>query len=303
MAEHNQQVFLYCSLGVSKPAHNDAPKFTSTPLVIDPYACLLLACATLLVERRARFLAVSQLAECGSQPQSATRLHCCEKRKYVLCMDHSDKRFGYGAGTQMQSFRQLLEEAEWAQSAGFESFWLSQVFGLDPIVALPALGDRVPQFRELGTSVVPLAGRHPLALGAQARTAQSALDGRFTLGIGTSHQAVVEGFFGESYKGVFGRTEQFLNALLPLLDGKPCDVDGGQVFAKGWLTIEAEPVPTLLAALGPKMLELAGRLTAGTSVANCGPKTISTHVAPRIVKQPSGPVDLRRASLLWSRSA
>jgi 5,10-methylenetetrahydromethanopterin reductase len=94
---------------------------------------------------------------------------------------------------------------------------------------------------------------------------------------------VVEGFFGESYKGVFGRTEQFLNALLPLLDEQPCDVDGGQVFAKGWLTIEAEPVPTLLAALSPQMLELAGRLTAGTSVASCRPKTIATHVVPRIV--------------------
>ena len=82
----------------------------------------------------------------------------------------------------------------WAAAAGFESFWLSQVFGVDPIVALAAVDAEFPALAEMGTSVVPLAGRHPLALAAQARTAQSALDGRFTLGIGTSHQMVVEGF-------------------------------------------------------------------------------------------------------------
>lgn len=198
--------------------------------------------------------------------------------------DHLALRFGYGAGTQMQAIPNLLEEAIWAQSVGFESFWLSQVFGLDPVVALASIGSQVPQFRELGTSVVPLTGRHPLALAAQARTAQSALNGRFTLGVGTSHQVVVEGFFGESYRSAFRRTEQFLEALGPLLEGRPCDVEASDVFAKGWLTIEAEPVPMLLAALGPQMLELAGRTTSGTSVASCGPRTIANHIVPIITR-------------------
>jgi len=76
---------------------------------------------------------------------------------------------------------------------------VSQVFGVDPIVALAAIGAAVPGLAELGTSVVPLTGRHPLALAAEARTAQSALDGRFTLGVGTSHRMVAEGFFGEPF--------------------------------------------------------------------------------------------------------
>lgn len=95
-------------------------------------------------------------------------------------------RYGYGAGTGISSVDQVRDEAVWAAQAGFKSFWLSQVFGVDPIVALAAVGATVPELAELGTSVVPLAGRHPLALAAQARTAQSALKGRFTLGIGTS---------------------------------------------------------------------------------------------------------------------
>ena len=77
-----------------------------------------------------------------------------------------------------------------------------------------------PDLRGLGTSVVPLAGRHPLALAAQARTAQGALDGRFTLGVGPSHAMVTEGFFGEPYDSPFTRTAEFLAALGGLLGGR-----------------------------------------------------------------------------------
>ena len=191
-------------------------------------------------------------------------------------------RIGYGAGTGLNTVADVRDEAIWADAAGFDSFWVSQVFGVDPIVALAAIGASCPRIGELGTSVVPLTGRHPLALAAQARTAQSALDGRFTLGVGASHQLVSEGFFGEPYGSAFSRTTEFLNALLPLLSGETADVDGDHLFAKGWLTIDAEPVPLLLAALGPKMLALAGAQTDGTSLGSCGPMTIASHIVPRI---------------------
>lgn len=195
---------------------------------------------------------------------------------------------GYGAGTAMASVGQVRDAARGAAGAGFDSFWVSQAFGVDPIVALAAIAADVPQFAELGTSVVPLAGRHPLALAAQARTAQSALHGRFTLGIGPSHRTVVEGFFGESYERPFTRTVEFLDALVPLLRGEPADVTGEQLAVHGWLTIDADPCPVLLAALGPRMLELAGRLTAGTTVGSCGPRTIASHVAPIITAAAAG---------------
>lgn len=189
---------------------------------------------------------------------------------------------GYGAGTGLSSVADVRDEAVWATSAGFDSFWVSQVFGVDPIVALAAIGAAVPGLAELGTSVVPLTGRHPLALAAAARTAQSALDGRFTLGVGTSHRMVAEGFFGEPFERPYTRSVQFLDALLPLLRGESADVAGDQVFAKGWLAIDAGSTPVLLAALGPRMLTLAGRVASGTSVGSCGPRTIADHIAPRI---------------------
>ena len=191
-------------------------------------------------------------------------------------------RIGYGAGTGLTSVAAVKAEALWAEGAGFESFWVSQVFGVDPIVALAAVAEDVPSFAELGTSVVPLPGRHPLALAAQTLTAQQAARGRFTLGVGASHQIVSEGFYGEPYTRAFTRTSEFLAALVPLLAGQPSDVEGDHVFAKGWLTIEAEPVGLLLAALGPRMLELAGRATDGTSLGSCGPRTIAERIVPTI---------------------
>ncbi len=127
---------------------------------------------------------------------------------------------------------------------------------------------------------MPLVGRHPLALGAEARTAQSALEGRLVLGVGASHQVVAEHIFGESYGRPYSRTKEFLEALIPLLEDEAADVSGDQVVAHGGLTIQAPTCPVLLAALAPRMLRLAGRLTAGTSLGQCGPKTIATHIAP-----------------------
>ncbi len=197
-------------------------------------------------------------------------------------------RIGFGVGTGASSVAAVRDQAIWAEGVGFDSFWVSQVFGVDPIVALAAVGSAAPGLAELGTSVVPLTGRHPLALAAQALTAQSALDGRFTLGVGASHQIVSEGFFGEPYARAFARTAEFLDALTSLLAGTPSDVDGEHVFSKGWLTIEAEPLGLLLAALGPRMLELAGRLTDGTSLGSCGPRTIATHIGPRLTAAAAG---------------
>lgn len=189
---------------------------------------------------------------------------------------------GYGAGTGMTSIDQVRSEARWAETAGFDSFWVSQIFGVDPIVALAAVGADVSGLAHLGTSVVPLAGRHPLALAAQARTAQSALDGRFVLGVGPSHAMVSEGFFGEPYDRPFTRTREFLSALAPLLRGENIDLHGDIIEAHGWLTIDATPCPLLLAALGPRMLDLAGRTVAGTTLSSCGPRTIASHIAPVI---------------------
>lgn len=191
-------------------------------------------------------------------------------------------RIGLAGGTGITAIAGARADVAWASEAGFHTYWLSQVFGVDPVVALAAVADAGPALAELGTSVVPTVGRHPIALAQQARTAQQAAGDRFTLGVGPSHEIVAEAVFGETWDRPRRRTEEYLDALLPLCRGEAAAVSSPHMHAHATLDIPCAPVPVILAALGPRMLALAGRATAGTHLGNCGPKTIRNHVAPVI---------------------
>ncbi len=193
-------------------------------------------------------------------------------------------RWGLAGGVALSSIDAVRETARFAESAGFDGLWISQSNAVDPLVALAAVGGDVPTLAEVGTSVVPLYGRHPVGLAQEAMTAQSALGGRLTLGIGPSHRRSVEGSMGLSWDRPFGYTCDFLDGLQPLLAGDPADVEGTDLTTRAHLAIDAPDTPILLAALGPRMLELAGSRTAGTTVGQCGPKTIAGHIAPRVIE-------------------
>lgn len=189
-------------------------------------------------------------------------------------------RVGWAGGTSKSTIDDVRADARWAAETGFDSYWLSFVAGVDPLVALAVVASDVPELAELGTSVVPFAGRHPIALAQLARTTQQACGGRFTLGVGPSHQIVVESSYGEPWARPFQRTEEYLTVLSALCRGEHAMFEGEQVSANAGLDIPCDPVPVVLAALGPKMLELAGRTTAGTHLGNCGPRTIAEHIVP-----------------------
>lgn len=191
-------------------------------------------------------------------------------------------RWGFGAGTDLRSVAEAREAARWADSAGFDGLWISHANGVDPVLAAACLADDVPNLAEVGTSVTPIYGRHPIALAQLARSTQSALGGRFTLGIGASARQVVAERLGDSWDNPLGFTREFLDAMVPLLAGEGVAVAGKQLTARVELGIDAPDTPVLMAALGPKMLALAGARTAGTSLGQCGPKTIASYIAPAI---------------------
>ena len=65
--------------------------------------------------------------------------------------------------------------------------------------------------------MVPTYSRHPLTMAQQALTVQGASGGRFTLGIGLSHQMVIEGMFGLSFENPLRHMREYLSVLMPLL--------------------------------------------------------------------------------------
>jgi 5,10-methylenetetrahydromethanopterin reductase len=181
------------------------------------------------------------------------------------------------------SLQALVDGAVSAEADGFDSYWLPQIFGTDAMSALTVIGREVPRI-ELGTAVVPTYPRHPVVMAAQALTVSAASGGRrFTLGIGLSHQMVIEGMFGYSFDKPVRHMREYLEALNPLLSGQPADFAGETVTARAALDVPGgAPVPVVVAALGPKMLRLAARLAAGTVTWMTGPKTLAEHTVPTI---------------------
>jgi 5,10-methylenetetrahydromethanopterin reductase len=170
-----------------------------------------------------------------------------------------------------------------AASEGFPSIWFPQTAGLDVLTALAVAAVSVPAIR-LGTAVVPIQGRHPIPLAQQALTvADAAGPGRFTLGVGVTHAVVSEGWYGVPYRDVVGLFEEELEALDGLLSTRrQADLEGARLTARLKLSVPVAPPGLVVAALGPKMLRLAGRLSDGTVTWMTGPKTLERQVVPQI---------------------
>ena len=177
-----------------------------------------------------------------------------------------------------------LERAAGLRARGFSRMWSSQIFGPDTLTVFAVVG-REYRDLDLGTAVVPIQTRHPTMLAAQARTVQEAIGGRLSLGIGLSHKAVVEGMWGISFDRPASYMSEYLQALAPMLRGERVQAHGERVSATTIGALGPSEVRTpglLVAALAPKMLEMAGTVTDGTLTWMTGVKTIATHVVPMI---------------------
>jgi len=191
-------------------------------------------------------------------------------------------RIGIFGGTGRKSVDEVVAAARQSEADGFASYVLPQIFGLDAMGMLGVIGREVPRI-ELMTGVVPTYSRHPVTMAQQALTVQAASGGRFSLGIGLSHQMVIENMFGLSFAQPLRHMREYLAVLTPLLRGDKADVDGETITTHAALDVpDLPPVPVLVAALGPKMLELAGTVTDGTVTWMTGPATLAEHTVPAI---------------------
>ncbi len=177
----------------------------------------------------------------------------------------------------------VVKRVKDAEARGFETVWMTNAFAFDAMTALSAVGRETSRV-ELGTAVVPTYPRHPVVMAQQALTAQSSSGGRFTLGIGLSHETMVNGALGLAFERPAQHMREYLEVLLPLLEGRPASVDGEMYRVRARVFADAPDVPVVIAALGPAMLRIAGSLTTGTITSWVGPRTLADHVAPRITK-------------------
>src|SRR5207244_6763753 len=176
----------------------------------------------------------------------------------------------------------LVAQAKRAEAEGFASGWFANIFGMDAILAAAICGRETSRI-ELGTAVVPTFPRHPVAMAQQALSAQAAARGRFTLGIGLSHQIVIEGMFGFSFAKPYSHMKEYLAVLGSLIRTGNVSHAGEEYRVNAQIAVPgATPCPILVAALAPRMLALTGREADGTITEMTGLRTIRDHTVPRI---------------------
>ena len=184
-----------------------------------------------------------------------------------------------GAADTLQGQVQQVADAE---SAGFDSFWTPQISGVDALTML-ALSAQNTQTIEVGTAVVPTYPRHPTALAQHALTTQAATGGRLLLGIGLSHRPVVEGRWGMSFRSPARHMEEYLTVLQSLMETGSVDFRGEHFAVTYDIQRMADSPPTVcIAALGTRMLHLAGSRAGGTITWMVGPRTLDSHIVPKI---------------------
>ena len=180
----------------------------------------------------------------------------------------------------------LLTDGRAAETDGFSSFWFPQVPGyVDAMTAMALLG-QVTDRIELGTAVVPMQTRHPMIMAQQAVTTQEACGRRFTLGMGPSHDWIINGQLGIPYDRPVRMVRDYLDVLLAAFAG-PGDVDvENQTFRvhSPMNVADPSPMPVLLAALGPTMLRIAGERADGTILWMADERAIGGHIVPRITE-------------------
>jgi len=194
-----------------------------------------------------------------------------------------------GTIVEATSVESALAGVQQASDDGFASAWFTQMFSFDAITVCALAGAQVDGI-EVGTAVVPTFPRHPTALAMQAVTAANATGNRFTLGIGLSHQMVIEGMLGLSYDKPARHMREYLTVLQALLRDGKVDFEGEAYKVHAPLdAMGATPPQVLVAALGPAMLRVAGELADGTITWMTGPKTLEDHIVPAITKASTKP--------------
>lgn len=179
----------------------------------------------------------------------------------------------------------IVDQAVRAESDGFSALWYASGVAGDPLVAM-ALAGRATSSIELGTAVLQTYPCHPLLQADRVAAAANAM-GRsgLTLGIGPSHEAVVHGALGLPYTDVAANTAEYLRIATALLRGEDVDFSGSHwsLRSQGRMTALDNPVPVLLAALGPRLVRIAGQYADGVVLWMASAKAIETRIGPGLM--------------------
>lgn len=155
------------------------------------------------------------------------------------------------------SVRGACDLARRAEELGYTDAWSSEVSGPDGFSVASAVGATTNSMR-IGCAIAPAFSRPPALMAMSALAASQASDGRFVMGLGASTPTIVENWMGIPFDRPLTRMRETIEVVRQALAGEKVTYAGETVKLDGF-RLEGAPaqVPIFLAALGPKMMDLA----------------------------------------------
>jgi F420-dependent oxidoreductase-like protein len=181
-----------------------------------------------------------------------------------------------------RSLERAVARAQLAEELGYDSAYVTHIAGRDSLAVAEAYAARTERIR-VGTGVLPIFSRHPVATAQTAATIDELSGGRLVLGLGVSHQPTVEGWYSQKLEKPVRAIREYAEALRAMFRGEP--PPDGERWPTQFRFMGYEPrsdIPIYLAALSPAMLRLAGLIADGVILWLCNPDYIRDVVVPEI---------------------
>jgi alkanesulfonate monooxygenase SsuD/methylene tetrahydromethanopterin reductase-like flavin-dependent oxidoreductase (luciferase family) len=183
-----------------------------------------------------------------------------------------DIEFNSGAQLPMDAIPEL---ARLAEANGFDCAWGGEANNKDPTVMLSAVA-AVTKTLKIGSAVYHILGRTPATLALQAVGLDELSQGRFLLGLGVSNPTIA-GWHGLPSDRPLARVKEYLEIVRRAMNGEKLDFGGEFYSARGFKMAfkpSGRKIPIYLAAFGPMMTKLAGRITDGVLINMANPSEI-----------------------------
>ncbi len=167
--------------------------------------------------------------------------------------------------------KDTIARAQWAEQRGYSDAWFSDGNAPDSLTMAAVLGDHTDKLR-IGIAVTPVYTRTPPVLAATAQAVGEQLPGRFIMGLGSSSHTMMESWNGQKLEKPLTRVRETAQLVRSILAGEKTDFSGETVSSHGYRQMPmASPPPIYIAALRPKMLQMATEVGDGV-ILNLWPK-------------------------------
>ena len=186
-----------------------------------------------------------------------------------------------GAGRSLET---ALQRVELAERLGYESVYVTHIAARDSVTTLTAYAARSERVR-LGTGVLPIYSRTPVATAQSYATLDEYSGGRAVCGLGVSHRPTVEGWYGQTIDKPLREMREYVGIVRAIFRGE--DPPQGERFRSHFHFMGYEPRPDLpiyVAGLSPGMLRLAGELADGVMLWLCNPDYVRDVVVPTVAE-------------------